>query len=92
MERPTCKTCPYWEAMQNNRIDGQCFRYPPSIPSVDSQIDELDSVHGGGERYALFHGMQVVTMSEHWCGEHPAFPAYIASLKIASTSPNTPEQ
>lgn len=64
MERPTCKTCPYWKAVEDNK--GECHRNPPHpMRHPDHNFDE---------------GMFLVIYDVDWCGEHPLFPAYIARL------------
>lgn len=73
-ERPTCGTCPYWNdahAKADWREIGACIRNAPS-PNVGvfhEMRDEPDYV------------MWPMTGSEESCGEHPSFPAYIASLQ-----------
>jgi len=65
MERPTCETCPYWRDLRNPK----------------NELDES----GECRRYPPTPNKQVslwpLTYDLHWCGEHPDFPAYIASLK-----------
>jgi hypothetical protein len=72
MDRPTCSECPFWEPFRTPA--GLCHRYPPNMVPHDltSKV-----------RIAEFPEMQ----PSEWCGEHPDFPAYIASLKASRPSP-----
>jgi hypothetical protein len=71
MERPTCKTCAFWDWEQaggDSLIDessGFCMRHAPR----EVLAGEGDLVHDS----PLIYG-------DRWCGEHHLFPAYIASL------------
>jgi hypothetical protein len=74
MERPTCKTCPYWDCTDSEfaTASGTCNRYAP-MP-IRSGDDPL---------------VWSTTIDDDFCGEHPSFPAYIASLKPAESSGNS---
>ncbi len=72
MERPTCKTCPYFYSSEDE-VSGSCMRYPPVL--IEPPIHFNDHAWDWP-----------VIESNDFCGEHPDFPAYIASLK---TSPTT---
>jgi hypothetical protein len=89
MGRPTCKTCPYWEYNHGGPDEpddeaevGQCHRFPPVFPANEPMVEEAMKVVDG-----FWHGWQPDTMENEWCGEHPDFPAYIASLKDAPARP-----
>lgn len=87
MERPTCGTCPFWERFDGDfdgGIEGECHRQPPVMPGSDIQIEEWLSVDRG-----VFEGMWPETSGDGWCGEHPDFPEYVASLRPSRT-PATP--
>lgn len=68
--RPTCKTCPYWHLMDWSDSDftwGLCvIRAPSTLP----RRAEADT-----RPYARWPG----TYADDFCGEHPCFPAWIAS-------------
>lgn len=72
MDKPTCKTCPYFEAGDENNGDGfdagYCHRSSPIAIPLDD--DHEDSV------FVLWPK----TLKIEWCGEHPQFPTYLASL------------
>jgi hypothetical protein len=73
MKRPTCKTCPYWD-VGYNRATGvgtacACRRSPPTTAGLDE--DEMP-------------GDWPFTFGNQWCGEHPAFPLYIADQQARS--------
>ncbi len=74
MERPTCKTCPYWD---DDDETGRCRRFPAVLPT--SSYVAID-IKDGGSGHA-FDGAWPSTESAAWCGEHPNFPAYAANLK-----------
>jgi hypothetical protein len=69
MDKPTCKTCPYWiEPLLNVDDDNlscwrECQRFPPSL--------------AGDER----RGRWLKSFRDDTCGEHPDFPAWIESQK-----------
>ena len=70
-ERPTCATCPYWDdnAFKDVSAYNACRRNAPRMisPPTDHHNDWTeDTVHKRGDE---------------WCGDHPAFPAYIASRR-----------
>lgn len=71
MERPTCKTCPYWILMGKDDDDdefGECRHTPPDLVQADAWDDYLNCKW---PRTYVFN----------WCGEHPDFPAYIAATR-----------
>ena len=75
MDRPTCKTCPYWNTLEDEDepepLEGWCHRFPP-LPAVTKvMIKET----------GMYDGIHVVTRRCDFCGEHPDFPAYIAGPK-----------
>lgn len=79
MERPTCKTCPYffwYDSEDCEDPSGQCRRHTPRFPSTESMVQEAkgrsDDADSG--TWPVLHGSR-------WCGEHPDFPEYLASLK-----------
>lgn len=67
MDRPTCKTCPYFDSYENGTDEGECRIGRPIIGEVDDKP----------------FGVWPPTYEFEFCGEHPDFPAYIASLKVA---------
>lgn len=74
MDRPTCRTCPFWDCDQRgeptDETDArQCRRLPPQINQ------EWADTHGGNVAWPT-------TFTYDWCGEHPDFPAYLASLRV----------
>jgi hypothetical protein len=90
-KRPTCKTCPYWhdlvtedEGIENWKDDevrfGDCRRRAPS----PVMIYQMPPNPGSDNRADL---VWLQTLNGDWCGEHPDFPAYIASLKKPRTVP-----
>jgi hypothetical protein len=93
VERPTCKTCPYFVCAACDESptffdpcceeNGKpvhdttlCKRYPLIVLNVDED--------------GVIHGQPAV-YEDDWCGEHPDFPAYIASLKRMSSGPTLKE-
>ena len=88
MQRPTCKSCPYW--------DGSAPRHFTHDPWGERHDEEGDPAIYG---YCMRHAPRPVVTPDHeaafgrhhmpiypvmcsgdYCGEHPDFPAYIASL------------
>lgn len=69
MERPTCKTCPYFT---DHGKDGTCHRLAPPPIHILGMPDMKSVVN----RTTLW----AVVDHEDWCGEHPGFPAYMDSL------------
>lgn len=73
MERPTCKTCAYYDAEAKTTV------YMPgaggySLPGGPLTIEKKGACkrHWGAPSHKL---------PDDWCGDHHDFPAYIASLK-----------
>jgi hypothetical protein len=99
MERPRCKTCPYWnfdasdslelfslKMLEDGGMVGECRRFPAS--SGFSPADEWYKSDGPPipKAFAVSHVAQFYLVTDgDWCGEHPDFPAYIASLKPLPT-------
>jgi hypothetical protein len=83
MERPTCKTCPYSSEDHDCGIGLVCHFNPPSAPI---NFDETVNGKVTGRTFTLdvttgACGHWVHIDDDEWCGHHPDFPAYIASLK-----------
>lgn len=93
MERPTCKTCPYWDRDDefSDTTDGgrviqaKCRRHAPGGSSdfFESYEGEAAADDGNVPREWTAYNLARFSTTEwsEWCGEHPDFPAYIASLK-----------
>ena len=69
MDRPTCKTCPYHLRQEQNDDQGTCCRFPPRVPDDYSQQGDALSM------------LWPLTFHDATCGEHPDFPAFIASTR-----------
>lgn len=67
MDRPTCKTCLYWDdsPFTVGTNQGICRKRPPN-PARDVNM-------WGGPR----------TVGGEWCGEHSDFPEYVKAVKEA---------
>jgi hypothetical protein len=80
MDRPTCKTCPYYDTTATMVI------YPPpvagqqagAIPMTAIEVRGICRRHppGGGHK-----------RPEEWCGEHPDMPAWITASRPATPTP-----
>lgn len=83
MERPTCSTCPYWSDKPDD--PGHCQRFPPIIIERMAEWydkrpqDRWSSMLSGLDEPSSSHFP--VAETDHWCGEHPDFSAYIAARK-----------
>ena len=70
MNRPTCKTCVYWKdleiELEGQTQEGMCQRYAPAPVPHDHDDECCPFVDWP------------VTLSTEGCGEHQAFPGYIA--------------
>lgn len=78
MDQPTCGTCLFWE--RADKTEGTCQARPPTV------FGERDR-DGCPTYLTLFP----VTRYSEWCGVHPDFGAYLASLN-ASASPAQPSE
>jgi hypothetical protein len=72
MDRPTCKTCPYYVSSGEVGGEGQCQRHPPRFISCEYE---------GAEDEPANTGYWPLVTETGFCGEHPDFPAYLASLR-----------
>jgi hypothetical protein len=84
MERPTCKTCPYWliEDDDCNPITlEECLKLPGDTGPDDWYFE--------CKRYPRKETDEIYKHGGDFCGEHPDFPAFIASLKPAESSGNS---
>lgn len=88
MDRPTCATCPFFAPCEHcgsdGTTDGVCRRMPPGSPLLFGKR-EFNKVPGVGyvpteSRYEPCAVWPHPDASD-WCGEHPDFPAYLASLR-----------
>lgn len=70
MDRPTCKTCPYWYNAGDE--DGECRKRAP-ITHAPPNLENANSTY-----YVVWWP---TTWAKEWCGEHPDFPAYIAATR-----------
>ena len=75
-ERPTCKTCPYWDMVKGDESIGSCRRFPPRIVEHLLQRDAHGEPDENNQFLATF---MPVAMEDWFCGEHPDFQAWIAS-------------
>jgi hypothetical protein len=75
MDQPTCATCPFWEPDTNERppLIGWCHRHAPRFVA---EIQARHDAHEGLDDLAFSFPK---TLAGDWCGEHPDFPAYLAS-------------
>jgi hypothetical protein len=75
MNRPQCRTCIHWlhmyrgEEAPDGEREGRCLRYPPVISNVSADGTKM-----------IQDWQQPHTLEWETCGEHSAFPAYIAGL------------
>lgn len=69
MERPTCQTCAYWRRRHDHlKPDGTM------LVDGDCQRHSPVITKRGDSRHPS-------SLSSHSCGDHPDFPAYIASTR-----------
>lgn len=74
MERPTCRTCPYWVNGPKVMDVGECRRGLPRFAATEGQYRDMERTC-----WSEWAGTWPETNAESWCGEHPDFPAYLAS-------------
>jgi hypothetical protein len=67
-ERPTCKTCPYWNNFGSTT--GHCIVRSPRV-FVDRDEDGI----------LREENILPWTPEDFGCGEHPDFPAYVQALR-----------
>jgi hypothetical protein len=83
-ERPTCKTCPYWynpmdhDAGATEHDEGECHRRPPAVHVFAFQTQEDWRVRRETDYPSA--------ADFDWCGEHPDFPAWLASRITVTTT------
>lgn len=71
MAQPTCATCPYWvhiDGGEGIEDEGECHHGPPKLST--SEAGGLMSPHVSV--WPPTHGAE-------WCGQHPAFVAWLAA-------------
>lgn len=79
MERPTCKTCLYWQQLSETEHHGECHRGPAK------HGQKLNLLCDPGE-VSVLYGQWFDQHEDEWCGEHPNFPAYIATRQASQHS------
>ncbi len=75
MDRPTCKTCPYWSDEifhEDPTCEASLCACQRTPPQLNGKPFNVETETGCDFPY---------TWDSDWCGEHPDFPEYIASLK-----------
>ncbi len=79
MEKPVCRTCPYWEVTAGNEDGspsiGNCQRHAPVFPPTQDMFEAAVNVDNDSGAWT---GWQPETLPGESCGEHPDFPSYIA--------------
>lgn len=128
MERPSCRTCPYWESGDRSAWPCERLDFWQSVVGISDAKAELLATHHvtsdaaldrelakgmklskaaiSHARRALEHrrkyehgvcrirarganGTWPNSWQHDWCGEHPDFPAWIASRKATRLPPET---
>jgi hypothetical protein len=75
MERPTCESCPFWDASGSGTNPGdvwECHRMPPMLPTPDLLTTLDDEGHDDDPQ----KGHWPLTRRGDWCGEHPDAAQY----------------
>jgi hypothetical protein len=90
IERPTCKTCPFWEPDVPAPIAveppwGECRRLPAVMPTPD--YVRWDETTGNPD--PAFKGVWPSTAADEWCGEHPGFTKHLALRAVAERNLGT---
>lgn len=70
-DRPTCETCPFYskdDIEPSHARTGHCHRLSPTYKTHLQHPAEA------------WHPSFPLLTDDNWCGEHPKFPAYLASL------------
>ncbi len=78
MDRPTCKTCPYFLSDEGHVRDGECIRRSPT-PIVSRCSEDWFAAGVWPEVY-----------DDDTCGEHPDFPVYMVSVTTGGPKPGLP--
>jgi hypothetical protein len=76
MDKPTCKTCAYWDKLEPVHVWTQPAHWSLN---ADGTWREVAILKPGACKKS--GSVQPHRGPEDWCGEHPDFPAYLASLK-----------
>jgi hypothetical protein len=71
-DRPTCKTCPYWDNTDGGDLN-DCRAGRPQ-----SMIDPTWPNNTDSENYRRWPE----TWDDDWCGEHPDFSAWITAQRL----------
>lgn len=73
-DRPTCKTCRWWEPLGRGiHLQGCCRRLPPRvavIPARGDLFEELAQQRQLSQPEAEFLTVWPTTQAAEWCGEH----------------------
>ena len=73
----TCRSCPFWKSSEGLEY-GECRFGPPSFS--DSLADILSNSHNSSCEDCHQRGWWPETHQEDFCGKHPNFPRYHASI------------
>ncbi len=82
-DKPTCKTCPYLMRTDAPVWDGYCCRRAPRSHPADPEN------HGAVDSHEGWHRSDSACVSvDNFCGEHPAFPAWLDEHAPAAAQPS----
>lgn len=71
MTKPTCATCPFWDATDRSKSDGANCRENPGAIVVQPVHDGY-----GGYIYEQ-HPVLPYKGRDEWCSKHPDFPKWM---------------
>lgn len=82
MDRPTCKTCPFFTSVGFDEGEsGQCRRHAPRPIMATYEDSENCAMPTLAIWPQIFFQPHLGPEGVDFCGEHPDFPDYIANLK-----------
>lgn len=105
MEKPTCKTCPFFFFLDENfnevavtqkdvdeGYEGECRRLPPVFTASTCYLPHMPPRYKGddGVYFTRSSGWPDV-LPFNWCGEHPDFPAYLKVWRATRREQPIPE-
>lgn len=70
MDRPTCKTCRWWDKAEPQFVYGDCRRLPPTTDFTATFVKDERFGRDRVEVSRWRHGTWPNVNENDWCGEH----------------------
>jgi hypothetical protein len=91
MERPTCRTCVFWDYVEYPGTDDdvwECHAEPPGLVTAALRLERAKMGQADDPQSAAWP----LTAGRDWCGRHSDFPAYLKARAESQSGPASPTE